>query len=99
LVSWSFGHKDGVKLNALKSLLGADRTAMLVLESLTSGKRPSKDTVAQLCADRIRELKARPHKIPFAFMGVEEGTALTGPFPRTMVSLADWYGAAYRPAK
>lgn len=99
LVSWSFDHKDGVKLNALKDLLGADRTAMLVLESLTSGKPPSKDTIAQLCADRIRELKARPHKIPFAFMGVEDGTALIGPFPRTAVSPADWYGAAYRPAK
>jgi hypothetical protein len=98
LVTRSFGHNNGgIVLNKLKVLLGFEVAAEVVLESLTSGKPPSKDRIKLLCDDRIDKLMARPHEIPFAFMGVEDGTALTGPFPRMVVSPADWYGAAFRP--
>jgi len=88
-----------VKLDSLKNLLGVDRAAKLLFEILHKGKHSFTDVITKTCAERIHELKSHPHTIPFKFMTVEDGTALTGPFPRALVSLADWYGEAYRPTK
>jgi hypothetical protein len=95
----AFSGVDGVKIGALVSLLGARRAETLILAAVRNGgARPSPEALADACADRIRELEARPHTIPFRFMGVEDGTALVGPYPRAGVSPAEWYGAAFRPA-
>jgi hypothetical protein len=99
LVRWAFNHRTGAKLNVLKSLLGVELTEVLVREALATGFPPAANTIAQACGSRIRDLKTRPHKIPFAFMKVEDKTALTGPFPRMVMSPADWYGSAYHHAK
>lgn len=101
LVRRTINEHDGasVRLDGLKSLLGTDRAAKLILDIIFRDKLPLNDIIAQTCAEHICSLKSRPHKIPFAFMSVEDGTALTGPFPREQVSLAEWYGEAYWPTK
>jgi hypothetical protein len=96
LIAWALGQYCGkVNLKMLRAILGPDRTVELVLEYISAGEIPDRDTVRRYANDRCRELNRRAH-IPFAFMRVEEKTALTGPFPRELVTKADWYGGAMR---
>lgn len=99
IARWAFrgcrpGGSGEVGLGTLRRLLGPDRAAELVIEFMTRGKRPSDAVLAQCCAARAAELPAA--SIPFVFMRVEDKTALTGPFPREVVTKMDWYGAADR---
>jgi hypothetical protein len=95
VATWAFRRPDGsVSLGTLRRLLGPDRATGLVLDFMSKGKYPTAAALAAQCAARLAELPAP--SIPFAFMRVEEKTALTGPFPREVVTVPEWYGAADR---
>ena len=52
--------------------------------------------IAATSAAAFSELDALPRDIPFQLMRVEENTALTGPFPRAVISLEAWYGDYFK---
>jgi hypothetical protein len=85
-----------VRVKMLKALLGADRALELINAYMESGAQPTQDEINVHVANRMAELLAKQTVIPFVFMTVEDRTALCGPFPRDLVSAADWYGSAYR---
>lgn len=93
IVTWCFAPSGKVNVKSLRCLLGPDRAMELMLEYMGSGKCPQKEAISRLCVERVLELNAHA-RIPFAFMRVEEKTALTGPFTRELVSEKDWYGEA-----
>jgi len=79
----------------LMSIVGADAAASLTLEMMIGGGITGQ-WLAQMkrcCAERCVAINEAA-KIPFKIMGVEDKTALSGPFPRALVSEADWYGPA-----
>jgi hypothetical protein len=85
-----------VNIRLLRDVLGPDRTAELVLQMIGErAQRPSIRMIESHCRERAVELNAKAI-LPFAFMRVEDRTALTGPFPRELVTASDWYGAAHR---
>lgn len=81
-----------LKVDYMRYLLGPERSAAVAAEIIISGRLPSEEAVRRMCVDRLGELP--PLKIPFAFMQVEENTALTGPFTRELVTKLEWYGSA-----
>ncbi len=93
-----------VNLDALVRYSGSFDRATAVLQLAETAKRSVSSpplSVAEILgaafARRAVELKRLPeYKIPFAFMGVEDKTALTGPFPRNVITEEEWYGVAYR---
>ncbi len=93
-----------VNLDALVRYLGSSDRAFTVLQLVETAKRSVSSpplSMAEILgaafARRAVELKRLPEfKIPFAFMGVEDKTALTGPFPRDVKTEKEWYGVAYR---
>lgn len=91
IVGWAIGG-DSVRIGAAKALLGKDHLTDLMVELIASGKKPTRGKIEQMCSSRARILKLKA-AIPFKFMTVEDKTALTGPFPRSLVSLEEWYGA------
>lgn len=78
----------------LRDLLGPDGTAHLILGLLQDGKTPRRQDILPLSVPRLVTLREKS-AIPFAFMAVEDKTALTGPFTREVVSAKEWYGAAH----
>jgi hypothetical protein len=92
---WCFRQSGQVHIKTLKALLGKDAAGSLVLDHIISGAPPPRDALINQCARRVAQLKHRA-TIPFAFMRVEENTALTGPFPRELVTKEVWYGQACR---
>lgn len=85
---------EGVKLPALKCYLGVDRAAELILQSLSAGGDcPANKIIKAVVRDRLAEIEPRL-VLPFEYMAVLDKTALTGPFPRDLVTEAEWYGQA-----
>lgn len=87
----------GVRLKGLGRLLGENLALELVAAYCREWGVPNPQLIARVCAERFRALEAKKDawRIPFVFMGVQDGTALTGPFTRAVVTAADWYGDAY----
>ncbi len=71
-----------------------DKTSMaeLLTEYALKGGAPSIEFIKNICGPTVTKLNKDAH-IKFAFMRVEENTALTGPFTRTVLAPRDWYGA------
>ena len=93
IVAQKFG-KGGLKIKSLIAILGIGHATELVLASLAEGGRPpSKEMILRHCVEWCSVINERA-SIPFAFMTVEDKTALTGPFPRNLVTAEDWYGSA-----
>jgi hypothetical protein len=96
LAMWAWRERsDTVDLNRLRRILGPDRATMLVLEYMSTGKRPDREQFMRHGADIAAQLNEIA-SLPFVFMRVEDKTALTGPFPRELVSKEVWYGDAMR---
>ena len=67
-------------------------TAELMLSYISGGGVvPTREVVKLICAERCVQLNKRA-TIPLEFMGVEENTALVGPFSRQVLSAAEWFG-------
>ena len=94
MVSWALKSNNIRNLRSLKGLLGPGRAQAITADFLASGRTPSGEEIIHLCASRAAELDPKAH-IPFVFMGVEDQTALTGPFTRELVDAPAWYGGAY----
>ena len=93
IVNWSFA-SGKVNVKTITALLGADRASDLMLSCIKSGgKNPPKEDVRRHSVERCAEINPKA-RIPFAFMAVEDKTALTGPFPRCLVTAEEWYGEA-----
>jgi len=81
-------------MGEITRLLGSDG-AQIIGSLYLQGKHMDNRTLRELCAQRLQTLPVPI--LPFRFMVVEDHTALTGPFPRRVVSPVDWYGALYSP--
>ncbi len=92
--AWGFDSKI-VNIKTLHKLLGPDRAMMLMLEFMSTGVRPDDSQFKRHGIDVAATYNEIAH-LPFAFMVVENKTALTGPFPRELVDYAAWYGDAMR---
>lgn len=85
-----------IHVKTLVGLLGRDGAAAVILDFLQTMEVPPVKTILEYFEAHKRFLRRRPDfRIPFVFMRVEENTALTGPFPRELVTPAEWYGRAY----
>ena len=93
MVRWLFWVST-VRVTAVARLLGPDLALNLINAYMATGLRPSIREVVGIATARISELIGAPVSIPFVFMKVEDDTALCGPFPRTLVTAAEWYGDA-----
>ncbi len=94
LVEYHLGGSSGrVNLRALRAILGDTHTAALMLTYLEGGRPPAPEAIRRRCIEYCRAINANAH-IPFAFMTVEDRTALTGPFPRAVLTLREWLGGA-----
>lgn len=86
---------DAVRVKSLVSYLGNAAAAGLLSDYLAARGSVSRDAVSKAAAARCAELeKLAAGSLPFAFMAVEDKTALTGPFPRSLVTDEQWYGEA-----
>ena len=86
-------------ISSMRYFLGEELAGALILEALSSKEKLKVGQIQDICAKRLESLKEKICKIPFQFMQVEDGTALTGPFPRQLVTEEEWYGKAYLPRK
>jgi hypothetical protein len=83
---------ESVRIKLLHNLLGPEPTAELMLSYISGGGVvPTREVVKLICAERCVQLNKRA-TIPLEFMGVEENTALVGPFSRQVLSAAEWFG-------
>jgi hypothetical protein len=95
-VSGAFGER--VQVRKLAALLGEETATALLAELVRGRAGPGPGVAVERlrpeCAARLESLRSHFH-IPLVFMGVAEGTALRGPYPRDLVAAAEWYGEAY----
>jgi len=86
-------------LAAARAILRGDGDKTAAAPSAPREKTaPPAPDLSGICEARAAALNAEPLKIPFKFKGVEDGTALNGPFVRAPMTLAEWYGPHYRGA-
>jgi len=89
----AFG-ENAVRVKSLVTYLGQDGALSLTIEYVASrGDAPNREIALELAAARCSAL-SEGAVIPFAFMAVDDKTALTGPFPRSLVPTEQWYGPA-----
>lgn len=86
----SYCNPERIKPAKLKYYFGEETAKKLMMFSMDGIKERS-DVVAQAIEDRIRGFD-----VPFKIMGVEDGTCLTGPFPREVIPEKEWYGKYFR---
>jgi hypothetical protein len=94
IVSNCLESRQKILILPLIQLFGRAKAAEIVACYIMDGDI---EVVHRLARERVITLNRRA-VIPFAFMRVEENTSLTGPFPRYVLTPAQWYGSAYYPA-
>ena len=94
IISNCLEHRTKICVPPLVKLFGRAKAAEIVANYIMNNDVAP---VHRLGRERVAELNRRA-EIPFAFMRVEENTSLTGPFPRHVLTPAQWYGSAYYPA-
>lgn len=85
----------GINTPVITALLGDQGTASLMMNYFLDGQKLDLDGLRTCTAARVAEL-ARLADLPLTFMEVEADTALTGPFPREVLTPREWYGPYYR---
>jgi hypothetical protein len=88
-----FRDYDNIRLSPLVKMFGRVQAAEIIASYVL---HRDVAPIHQLACERVARLPRA--EIPFAFMRVEDKTALTGPFPRQVLTPAQWYGSAYYPA-
>jgi hypothetical protein len=97
---------DVMRLGAIRALMGdeylEDTMIALMRQSIRQstglGGSDSDAALRKLCERRCGELNAlfAQNPIPLRLMGVVDATALTGPYPRAVMTAQEWYGAHWR---
>jgi hypothetical protein len=90
-----------VHTKKLYAVLGAATAGELMRDHLVRVGLPDaplydKSLIAALSDATVRRAAEHGSVLPFAFMTVEENTALTGPFPRAVIPPSQWYGPVFR---
>jgi len=85
--------KGTIQVQELTKLIGAEAMMKCATHYLQTNSVPQR-LIEGICAKVVAEARARAH-LPFRYMGVEDNTALTGPFSRALVTIQEWYGKAW----
>lgn len=83
--------KSSVSAKKLTRLVGSDHAAALMLDYFAAGLKLD-EASAKAVSHQVCKNLAPKATIPFNFMPVLGGTALTGPFTRQLVTTEEWYG-------
>lgn len=89
-------NRSCIRVQKLKYIFGEKVAADLADIAIKSDHIEAVTMATLNAINEIIEVKAKGFDIPFKIMGVEEGTSLTGPFLREVVTKEQWYGKYYR---